>query len=151
MKRRRRGAKAVRLARQKAAKQRLKRRAGVLVLAVGAAFGLAMAAVRNLDAAHPRPRAMDHSAHVVAHEHYQAYPRVQEVYRQAAEVPHVLDGIYCYCRCSQHAGHYSLFDCFTSDHGARCELCLAEAAIAYRMTKEGGSLDEVRAAIDALY
>ncbi len=102
-------------------------------------------------ASHPEPRAMDHAGHVVGHVRYEAYPRVAQVYQQAAAVPAVLDGLYCYCECSEHSAHYSLLDCFASDHAARCDVCLSEASIAHRMTRDGASLEQIRAAIDDLY
>lgn len=101
---------------------------------------------------HPEPRAdMDHT-HVVPAERYADFPRVAQTYAKVAEIPHVIDGIYCYCACSEHSGHHSLLDCFHDDHGAYCDICLSQADIAHRMhTGEGASLDEIRAAIDRLY
>jgi hypothetical protein len=100
---------------------------------------------------HPEPRAEIGAEHVVPAQRYEAYPRVQQVYEMVAEIPHVIDGIYCYCDCSEHAGHYSLLDCYNSDHAARCDICLSEAAMAHRMHKDGKSLDQIRTAIDHLY
>jgi hypothetical protein len=68
-----------------------------------------------------------------------------------AEIPHVIDGLYCHCACSEHSGHYSLLDCFHDDHGARCDVCLSEAAMAHRMHNDGESVDAIRDAIDRLY
>jgi hypothetical protein len=79
------------------------------------------------------------------------YARVSAVYAQAKEVAATLDGIYCHCDCSQHAGHRSLLSCFESDHAAACDICMTEASIAYRMTKDGKSLDDIRQAVDELY
>jgi hypothetical protein len=73
------------------------------------------------------------------------------VYRQVAEIPQVIDGLYCYCDCRYHADHYSLFDCFRDDHGAACDICLVQAELAYRMTQEGRTLQEIRATTDRLY
>lgn len=100
---------------------------------------------------HPEPRehiGHDHVAHAAR---YAAYPRVAQIYERVAETPHVVDGIYCYCDCSEHSGHYSLLDCFHDDHAARCDICLSEGDMAYRMHHEGKSLDEIRTAIDRLY
>ncbi len=88
---------------------------------------------------------------MVSAERYASYPRVSEMYSQAAEVAAVLDGLHCYCDCSKHSAHRSLLTCFESDHGAACDICLTEAAIAYRMTKDGRALDDIRDAIDELY
>jgi len=79
---------------------------------------------------------------------YASVPRIEKVYREAAIVPAELDGIYCYCRCIENMGHRSLLSCFESDHAAGCDICLSEADMAYRMTKQGRSLDQIRQAID---
>lgn len=127
------------------------RRAILGVAGVLAVLAVVLVSTRDAGAAHPEPRAMDHAGHVQDHARYVGHPRVAEVYQQAAAVAGVLDGIYCYCACSEHSGHYSLLDCFASDHGARCDVCLSEAALAHRMTLDGASLDEIRAAVDKLY
>ncbi len=100
---------------------------------------------------HPEPRPGLTGSTVVPASRYAQFARVSAVYGQAAEIPSVLDGLYCHCDCSQHSGHRSLLTCFESDHAAACDICMSEAAIAYRMTKSGRSLEEIRAAIDELY
>ena len=132
------------------ARTRKGRQGSWILVAVAVAAGLLLAS-RKSDAAHPTPRDMDHAEHIMDGRQFRGFERVQEVYRMAAAVPDVLDGIYCYCACSEHSGHYSLHDCFSSAHGARCDICMSEAALAYRMTRDGASLAEVREAIDALY
>jgi hypothetical protein len=101
---------------------------------------------------HPEPRdGIDHS-HVVPADRYASFPRVAAAYEKVAAIPHVIDGIYCYCDCSGHSGHHSLLDCFHDDHGAYCDICLSQAEIAYRMhVGEGKSLEEIRQAMDRLY
>ena len=69
----------------------------------------------------------------------------------AAEIPEVLDGLYCYCDCHHNFGHYSLLDCFQSDHGGNCDVCMNEVRIAYRMHREGKTLQQIRQVIDATY
>lgn len=119
---------------------------GVLVLVLG------LAATRSANGVqHPSPRAGLTAADVVPAERYAAYPRVAEVYEMAARIPEVLDGLYCHCDCSRHSDHRSLLTCFQDDHGAACDVCLTEAALAFRMTGEGRSLKEIRTAVDALY
>lgn len=114
----------------------------VLVLAL-------VATSRNDAGRHPTPRAgMDHAAHVLPAARYEALPRVASTYELVAAIPMVVDGIYCYCRCTEHSGHYSLLDCFASDHAAGCDICLSEAAIAYRMSEDGEGLQPIRAEID---
>lgn len=121
---------------------------GVAVL-----LGLLLFAVTyRADGHHPAPRAeLDHASHVVAGDRYEAYPRVQHVYELVAAVPMIVDGIYCYCHCAEHSDHYSLLDCFASDHAARCDVCLSEATMASQMTQDGYDLKAIRAEIDARY
>lgn len=101
--------------------------------------------------AHPSPRTDMTDWAVDDAERYAEYPRVADTYRMAAAIPNVLDGLYCHCDCSKHSDHRSLLTCFQSDHGAACDVCLTEAALAYRMTQEGRSLGDIRKAIDGLY
>jgi hypothetical protein len=100
---------------------------------------------------HPEPRAEITGETVLPAARYASYPRVSAVYEQAAEIAAVLDGLYCYCDCSRHSGHRSLLTCFESDHGAACDVCMTEAAVAHRMTQDGRSLEEIREAIDEFY
>jgi hypothetical protein len=127
-------------------------RARALVIGAMVTAGLLMGfhAVRGAPV-HPEPRPEITGETVVPAERYAAYPRIAAVYRQAAEIAPVLDGLRCYCECDRHSGHYSLLSCFESDHGAACDICLTEAAFAHQMTKEGRSLKEIRKAVDALY
>jgi hypothetical protein len=118
---------------------------GVVVLLLG------LATTRQANAHHPQPRAGLTAADVDAPDKYAAYPRVREVYQMAAQIPDVLDGLYCHCDCSKHSNHRSLLTCFQDDHGAACDVCLTEAALAYRMIGEGRSLKDIRRAVDGLY
>jgi hypothetical protein len=118
---------------------------GVVVLLLG------LATTRTANAHHPDPRADVGALTVESSSRYAAYPRIAEVYDMAAAIPQVLDGLYCYCDCNKHSNHYSLLTCFQDDHGAACDVCLTEAALAYRMTAEGKSLKEIRRAVDDLY
>jgi hypothetical protein len=119
---------------------------GVLVVVLG------FVTARQASASHhPKPRTGLTAADVELAERYAAYPRIAEVYTMAARIPSVLDGLYCHCDCSRHSGHRSLLTCFQDDHGAACEVCLTEAALAYQMTQDGKSLKQIRAAVDGLY
>ncbi|MGQ0561096.1 MAG: CYCXC family (seleno)protein [Gemmatimonadota bacterium] len=100
---------------------------------------------------HPEPRAGITAEKVLPASTFAEQPDAARVYAMAQEIPHVLDGIYCHCDCSQHSGHYSLLSCYESDHGSLCDICLEEARLAYRMAKAGKSLGEIRAAIDAAF
>jgi hypothetical protein len=118
---------------------------GVVVLLLG------LASTRQANAHHPEPRTGITSAEVQPPSRYADYPQVSAVYEMAAAVPEVLDGLYCHCDCSIHSEHRSLLTCFRDDHGAACDVCLAEASLAYKMTNEGRSLKEIRKAVDDLY
>lgn len=100
---------------------------------------------------HPVPRPEITGETVIPASRYVEYARVSAVYQQAREIAPTLDGLYCHCDCSKHSGHRSLLSCFESDHAAACDICLSEATIAYRMLKNGRTLDEIRVAIDELY
>lgn len=100
---------------------------------------------------HPTPRPPELQSDVVPAARYGSNTRTARTYRIAATIPTILDGLYCYCRCDEHSGHHSLLDCFASDHAAACDVCMREAEIAYEMTRQGESLDRIRAAIDRTY
>ena len=110
-----------------------------------------IAGPRDELAHHPTPRADAHSMHVMEGARYASSPGVGEVYEMAAEMPEMLDGVYCYCLCHDTFGHYSLLDCFMSDHGAGCDVCMDEAVLTYEMTRQGSSLDDVRREVDRRY
>ena len=121
---------------------------GLLLMVAGYRL---MAARSGAPAEHPEPRAGVTSDKVLPASTLSEHPDVVSVYAMAKEIPEVLDGLYCHCECSKHSGHYSLLECFESDHGSHCDICLGEAELAYRMTKEGKTLAEIRAAIDARF
>ena len=49
---------------------------------------------------HPEPRAEAHAPHVMPAERYASYVRAEAAYEMAAQIPQVIDGLYCYCFCS---------------------------------------------------
>lgn len=100
---------------------------------------------------HPPPREGITANSVLPASRYADYPMIVQVYQQAKEIPDVLDGLYCYCHCAEHDGHRSLLSCFESDHGAGCDVCLQEAALAHTMRRGGASLREIQDAIDAMF
>lgn len=136
-----------------AERRRRKRAWGVAALSVTLLVVVSAAVSRQNGhrGRHPTPRTTSTQSEVVASARYAGYPRVAQTYEMAAAVPMILDGLYCHCDCSEHSGHYSLLDCFASDHAARCDVCMSEAVIAYRMTQNGSSLDDVRREIDRTY
>ena len=80
-----------------------------------------------------------------------ADPRVRRAYEAAKKYAHVLESIYCYCRCKENIGHRALVECFETDHASNCDVCMNEAIIAARMTDEGRTPKEIQKAIDAYY
>lgn len=100
---------------------------------------------------HPAPRPGVGAEEVADRERYDRHPRIVSIYQAAAENPQLLDGLYCYCNCAEHADHYSLLECFSSDHAAMCDVCLNEAKTALEMNRKGGDLEVIRTAIDGVY
>jgi hypothetical protein len=100
---------------------------------------------------HPTPRPGITSAKVLTKEqleHKDAAP----VFDMVREIPEVVDGIRCQCGCSALEGKYSLLSCYEADGmAAHCQICQGEGRLAYRLHKQGKTLDEIRAAIDAKF
>ena len=69
-------------------------------------------------------------------------------YKAAADIPDVMDSLYCYCNCMIHSGHKSLKTCFTNEHGANCGICIDQALRAYELHKEGKDTLTIRKKID---
>ncbi len=69
-------------------------------------------------------------------------------YRIAKEIPEIIDSLYCYCDCKKHFGHKSLLTCYVDLHASRCQICMDEAIVAYKLYKEGKDVVEIRRIID---
>ena len=80
-----------------------------------------------------------------------ADPKVRAAYEAAKQYAHVLEEIYCYCRCKENIGHRALVECFETGHATNCDVCMNSAIIAARMTKDGRTPKEINKALDALY
>jgi len=74
--------------------------------------------------------------------------RVAKAYRIAAEIPKVLDSLFCYCYCKKNHNHKTLLTCYTNKHGSKCDICLNEVFYAYELYNEGKTLDEIVVAVD---
>ena len=70
------------------------------------------------------------------------------VYKEAAQIPKVLYQLPCLCGCERALGHTSLHSCFEGTHGAICATCAAEEAYAFKMTKKGWTVRQIRAGIE---
>ena len=78
-------------------------------------------------------------------------PQVRAAYEAAKQFAHVLEEIYCYCRCKENIGHRALVECFETGHATNCSVCLNSAIVAAKMTKDGKTPKEINKAIDAIY
>ena len=96
---------------------------------------------------HPEPRPGITAAMVL--DPQQVPERHRAAYEAAKAVPEVLDGIYCYCECAEHRGLRSLLSCFETEMPQSCGICKGEARLAYRLSREGKTLDQIRVAVDA--
>jgi len=74
--------------------------------------------------------------------------RVAKAYRIAAEIPKVLDSLFCYCYCKKNHNHKTLLTCYTNKHGSKCNICLNEVFYAYDLYNQGKTLDEIVVAVD---
>ena len=97
---------------------------------------------------HPEPRPGVTAAQILPDFAIPKNPGALEAYAAARSAPRTLDGVYCHCDCSKHAGHRSLLTCFESNHGAYCDICMGEAMVASGMAARGQSLMAIREAID---
>lgn len=100
-------------------------------------------------AEHPDPRPGITAADVLPAERFRK--RVARIYNMARKIPQVLDGIYCHCDCHERDGLRSLLSCFENEMASTCGVCQGQAKLAHELHREGKSLEEIRAAIDAEY
>ena len=86
---------------------------------------------------------------------------VQQAYQFSVANPDVMKHIPCYCGCGS-VGHTSNYSCYVSSVGAQgaitfdnhalgCSICVDITQDVMRMTKDGKSPGDIRAAIDATY
>ena len=123
---------------------------GVLV-ALGSGRGWALAPrVGGQKKPHPEPRPGIDASHVVAAKDLDGDKRVIEAFDMVREIPQVVDGIRCSCGCDGVEGYYSLLSCFEKDGMAsHCEVCQAEARLIHKLHRQGKTLAQIRAALDA--
>ena len=101
---------------------------------------------------HPKPRPGITAEKVLTREQLADTPDVIPVFDEVREIPGIVDGIRCQCGCSEIEGNYSLLSCYEGDAMARhCQICQGQGRLAHRLHKDGKTLDEIRAAIDARY
>ena len=101
---------------------------------------------------HPEPRPGIDASKMLTREQLQGNSDAIRVFDLVREIPHIADGIRCHCGCAEIEGYYSLLSCFEGDGMARyCEVCSGEGELAARLHKQGKTLDQIRAAIDAKF
>jgi len=113
-----------------------------------------LAARRRRSSDHPEPRPGIDASNVVSAEQLRSEGMPEEtvaLYDGIREMPHIADGLACYCGCML-MGSRSLLSCYEEKGMARgCLICQGEARLAHRRWKEGQSLEQIRRAIDARY
>jgi hypothetical protein len=124
------------------------RRLPWIVAAVAAALLASVLWTGRARAGHPNPRSGVTAEKVLPPDAVPRTPGSAEAYAAARAVPALLDGVYCHCDCSQHAGHRSLLTCFESEHGAYCDICIGEALQVRELGERSVALAEIRQAID---
>jgi hypothetical protein len=75
----------------------------------------------------------------------------RQAYIVARDHPELLAQLDCYCGCEQHEGHKNLLDCFRTNHGAGCDICVGEAVTAGQMLSQGTPVDQIHEALRARY
>jgi hypothetical protein len=97
---------------------------------------------------HPDPRPGVDASRVVPADKLDR--ELAAIFDGVREIPHVVDGIQCYCGCAEVPDHYSLLSCYEADGMAQvCAICKGEGRLVARLHRQGKSLNEIRAAIDA--
>ena len=108
--------------------------------------------LRRSHAWHPVPRPGINASHVLSRKSLVGYPDAIPIFDMAREIPVVMDGIRCHCNCAGRHRLRSLLSCFEGEGMAKdCSLCLEQAARVYGLHRDGKSLGDIRAIIDAVF
>ena len=104
------------------------------------------------DLPHPTPQLGVSGKYVLNHEELAQTPKLIPLFDAVREIPEIMDGIRCNCGCTDPPLLRSLLSCFEGRGMARtCVICQDQAKLAVRLRKQGKSLNQIRAAIDAKY
>jgi hypothetical protein len=125
-------------------------------LGASLAFVATLMSRRNLFALtpppHPSPRPGITGRNVLTKEQLAKSPSLIPLFDSIREIPEVIDGIRCNCGCTNPPEFYSLLSCYEGNGMARdCAICQGQGRLAVRLHKEGRTLDQIRAAIDARF
>jgi Protein of unknown function with PCYCGC motif len=102
---------------------------------------------------HPKPRPGITAAKMMTPAQLERRNDVADAFEGVRAIPEVIDGLRCHCGCAEIPGFYSLLSCYegTDAMALICPICQGEGRMAARLHKEGSTLDEIRAALDAKY
>jgi len=99
---------------------------------------------------HPEPRPGITGAKVLHGEQLKGYDDLAPIFDGIREFPVLADGVGCACGCAQLPGYRSLLTCFEEPGmGLACEICQGQGRLVVRRAREGQSLAQIRAAVDA--
>lgn len=74
--------------------------------------------------------------------------QTRESYQVAADIPAVLDALFCYCYCKENFDHRSLLACYVDEHASTCKVCQDEALRAQELWDEGNAIQDIADQID---
>jgi hypothetical protein len=101
---------------------------------------------------HPTPRPGITGEKVLTKAQLEGKPKLIPLFDSIREIPEIIDGIRCNCGCTNPPEFYSLLSCYEGKGMAReCGVCQGQGRLAVRLHKEGKTLDEIRAGIDAKF
>ncbi len=101
---------------------------------------------------HPEPRPGITGANVLKPDQLGGNKKLIELFDSVRQIPQVVDGIRCNCGCPNPPEFRSLLSCYEAKGMARdCVICQGQGRLAVRLHKEGKTLDQIRAAIDAKF
>ena len=75
-------------------------------------------------------------------------PPMNQGYFAAQKYPEACSKVFCYCGCDVTARHKCLLDCYTSDHGKTCGICMLESVEVKKQKDKGAQIDAVRKQVD---
>lgn len=101
---------------------------------------------------HPEPRPGVDGSRVLTADQLPPIGDVVALFDAVREIPHIVDGIRCYCGCAELEGYRSLLSCYEAPGMAQyCEICQGQGRLAHARWKEGQTLEQIRRATDARY
>lgn len=102
--------------------------------------------------AHPTPRPGVTGERVLTRAQLADDESLIPLFDSIRDIPQIVDGIRCSCGCTNPPAFYSLLSCYEGDGMARhCAVCQGHGKLVVRLHKEGKTLDQIRAAIDAKF